>query len=135
MVSSPKSTPPAEATSASMSDLVGSWVAGSGDATLAYRFEANGRYRFAGVLTQPIPEGVREYINSAEGVAEINGATLVLRPARVTSSRRDPSSPDEDYTDRPEPLVERRFSWRVEANVLTLIDKDGVELIFDRQPS
>jgi hypothetical protein len=118
-----------------MSDLVGAWLADGGDATLAYRFEADGRYRFAGVLTQPIPEGVREYINSAEGVAEINGETLVLRPTRVTSSRSDPSVPEEDYTDRPGPLVEQRFSWRVDGTVLTLINEDGDELTFHRQLS
>jgi hypothetical protein len=135
----PTSTSPTTATdepsSESASGLVGSWASSDGDATLAYRFEADGGYRFAGVLTQPVPEGTREYRHFAEGVAEVAGATLVLRPTRATSSRSDPSSPAGDYTDRPEPLVERRFSWRVEGDVLTMVGDDGNELTLDRQPS
>lgn len=116
--------------------LVGSWVSSDGgDATLAYRFEADGKYRFAGVLTQPVSEGIRKYVHAAEGVAEVSGAALLLRPTRAIATRTDPSDPAGDFTDRPEPLVERAFSWRIDGAMLTLVGEDGNELRFDRQES
>ncbi len=42
-------------------EIVGVWETAGGDATLAYRFLSDGRYQFAALLTQPVPESRRGY--------------------------------------------------------------------------
>lgn len=115
-------------------EIVGAWETASGDATLAYRFLADGRYRFAALLTQPVPEGVFELTRVESGTATVDGDSLILRPTMATTTRRHPEDPDGDYTDRPEPLTPKRHSWRVDGGVLVLVDDTGLELTFDRQP-
>lgn len=115
-------------------EIVGAWETVGGDATLAYRFLSDGRYRFAGLLTQPVPEGVFELTRIESGTAMVNGDTLILQPTMATATRRHPGYPEEDYTDRPEPLTPKHYSWRVDRGVLLLLDDTGLELTFDRQP-
>lgn len=113
--------------------LVGAWETAGGDATLAYQFLADGRYRFAALLTQSVPEGVFELTRVESGTVAVDGDMLVLRPATATATRKHPDDPDGDYTDRPEPLTPKRYSWRADRDVLLLIDDTGLELTFDRQ--
>ncbi|MGH3792803.1 MAG: hypothetical protein ACRDQ9_18810, partial [Pseudonocardiaceae bacterium] len=105
-----------------------------GDATLAYRFLPDGRYRFAALLTHPVPEGVFKVTRIESGTVRVDGRALILRPTMATTTRNHPGYPDEDYTDRPEPLTPKRHSWRINLNVLRLVDDTGLELSFDRQP-
>lgn len=115
-------------------EMVGTWETVGGDATLVYRFLTDGRYRFVAVLTQPAPEGFFELTRIELGTATVDGNGLVLRPTRATATRSHPGYPDENYTDRPEPLTPKRYSWRVDRGVLRLVDDTGLELTFDRQP-
>ncbi|MGQ0776642.1 MAG: hypothetical protein ACT4NY_19815, partial [Pseudonocardiales bacterium] len=89
-------------------EMVGAWETVGGDATLAYRFLSDGRYRFAALLTQPVPEGVFELTRVESGTATVEGGMLILRPTTATTTRRHPEDPDGDYTDRPEPLTPQR---------------------------
>ena len=114
--------------------LVGAWESAGGDATHAYRFLADGRYRFAALLTQPVPEGVFELTRVESGTAAVDGDVLVLRPTMATATRKHPGYPDENYTDRPEPLTPKRYSWRADRGRLLLVDGTGLQLTFDRQP-
>jgi len=114
--------------------MVGAWETVGGDATLAYRFLSDGRYRFTALLTQPVPEGIFELTRVESGKATVAGGMLILHPTMATTTRRHPEDPDGDYTDRPEPLTPQRYSWRVEREVLLLVDPNGLELTFDRQP-
>ncbi len=115
-------------------EIVGAWVTAGGDATLAYRFLSDGRYRFAALLIQPVPEGVFELTRVESGTAAVDGEVLILHPTTATTTRHHPSDPDGDYTDRPEPLTAKRYSWRLDRGVLVLVDDTGLELTFDRQP-
>jgi hypothetical protein len=125
---------PATTVGALPAELVGAWSSSGGDATIAYRFVADGRYRSAEILNQPRPRGVFEFTVVSEGRARVDGDFLTLQPATVTSTRKDPESPEEDYTDRPMPLTERVYGWRVDGSVLRLRDTEGLELTLDRQP-
>ncbi|MGH3683473.1 MAG: hypothetical protein ACRDQY_17385 [Pseudonocardiaceae bacterium] len=115
-------------------ELLGAWESVGGDATLAYRFLPDGRYRFAALLTHPVPEGVFKVTRIESGTVRVDGRALILRPTMATTTRNHPGYPDEDYTDRPEPLTPKRHSWRINLNVLRLVDDTGLELSFDRQP-
>ncbi len=114
--------------------IIGAWETASGDATFAYRFLSDGRYRFAALLTQPVPEGVFELTRVESGTATVEADMLILHPTMATTTRRHPENPDGDYTDRPEPLTPKRHSWRVDRGVLVLVDDTGLGLTFDRQP-
>jgi hypothetical protein len=115
-------------------EIVAAWKTTGGDATLAYRFLSDGRYRFAALLTQPVPEGIFELTRVESGTATVDGDVLTLHPTTATTTRRHPGDPDGDYTDRPEPLTAKRYSWRLDHGVLALVDDTGLELTFDRQP-
>lgn len=113
--------------------LVGAWSS-SGDTTeIAYRFVADGRYRSTEIVSQPVPRGIFEFSVVQEGRARIEGDRLVLQPTKATSTRHHPQSPQEDYSDRPVPLTERVYTWRVEKDVLLLRDATGLELSLRRQ--
>jgi len=115
-------------------DLVGAWSSSGGATEIAYRFVADGRYRSAEILSQPGPRGVFEFTVVSEGQARVDGDFLILQPTTVTSTRRDPQSPEEDYNDRPMPLTERVYGWRVDGSVLRLRDAEGRAFVLDRQP-
>lgn len=115
-------------------EMVGAWETVGGDATLAYRFLPDGRYRFAALLTQPVPEGVFKLTRVESGTATVDGRALILRPTMATATRSHPGYPNEDYTDRSEPLTPKRYSWRIDRGVLLFVDDTGLELSFDRQP-
>ena len=127
---------PAPATSddALPAELVGAWSS-SGDATeIAYRFVADGRYRSAEILSQLRSRGIFEFTVVSEGRARVDGDFLILQPTTVTSTRKDPQSPEEDYNNRPMPLTERMYGWRVDGSVLRLRDAEGRAFALARQP-
>ncbi len=115
-------------------EIVGAWETAGGDATLAYRFVSDGKYQFAALLTQPVPEGVFELTHVESGTATVDRDVLILHPATAIATRRHPSDPGGDYTDRPEPLTAKRYSWHLDRGVLVLADGTGLALTFDRQP-
>lgn len=129
------STKPSETNGGTLPvEIVGVWETAGGDATLAYRFLSDGRYQFAALLTQPVPEGVFELNHVESGTATADGDVLIVQPTMATATRRHPEDPDGDYTDRPEQLTPKRYSWRVEGGVLLLVDDTGIELTFDQRP-
>lgn len=113
--------------------LVGAWSS-SGDTTeIAYRFLEDGRYRSAELVSQPVPGGLFEFSVIQDGQARAQADQLVLTPTSATGSRRHPSSPQEDYTDRALPLEGRSYTWRVDDTALHLRDETGLELILEAQ--
>ncbi|MGI5359089.1 hypothetical protein ACQI4E_27765 [Streptomyces sp. CA-252508] len=115
--------------------LVGAWEsdAEGDDATLAYRFLPDGRYRFIGLMSYPGPSGIVEFSHLADGTASVDGDVLLLQPSRVLRTRQDPSDPAGNYTDQPgEPTPETR-AWTVNGDTLTLTDDTGQQVTFERQ--
>jgi hypothetical protein len=109
--------------------LVGAWSS-SGDTTeIAYRFLADGRYRSAEMISQPVPGGLFEFSVVHDGRAEVRADRLLLSPSRATGTRHHPSSPQEDYTDRALPLEQRVFVWSLTGTTLHLRDEAGLELV------
>ena len=123
-------------TSALPERLVGAWSSSEGDATLAYRFLPDGRYRHAGLLTQPRATGTFEFTVVETGKVTVRGSTLILRPGSGTITRKDPDDPGGDY-ERPISKDPRRFSWRLDSSagrdVLYLRDAQGVEVSYDSE--
>jgi hypothetical protein len=115
-------------------ELVGAWSSSGDGAERAYGFVADGRYRSAEILSQPGPRGVFEFTVVSEGRARVDGDFLILQPTTVTSTRRDPQSPEEDYNERPMPLTEQVYGWRVDGAVLQLRDAEGRAFALGRQP-
>ncbi|KUN26169.1 hypothetical protein AQJ23_13350 [Streptomyces antibioticus] len=108
--------------------LVGSWqsLEETGDAaTIAYRFTGDGRYKYAGLISYPVPEGVVKITFVAEGTARVDGSELRLRPVTATRSMEDPRAPQDNYTDKPSSLDPERYVWQVTAGVLGLTGDDG----------
>ena len=127
---------PTSATTASAlpEGMVGTWSSSEGDATLAFRFSADGTYRHVGLLTQPRATGTFEFSIFETGRATVRGGQLTLRPRSGTTKRKDPDDPSGDY-ERPISKEPRRFSWRLDSSgdVLYLRDAQGVEVSYDRE--
>jgi hypothetical protein len=136
--SDPATTASITATTASAlpERLVGAWSSSEGDATLAYRFLPDGRYRHAGLLTQPRATGTLEFTVVERGKATVGGSTLILRPSSGTMTRKDPDDPGADY-ERPVSKDRKRLTWRLDTSggrdVLYLRDAQGVEVSYDRE--
>ncbi|MFJ3671336.1 hypothetical protein ACIPSE_33225 [Streptomyces sp. NPDC090106] len=117
--------------------LVGSWrsIEEKNDtATIAYRFTSDGRYKYAGLVTQPIPEGIFKITFIAEGTARAEGRNLLLRPLTATRSREDPRSPQDDYTDQPSSLDPEQYVWGVSDGTLSLTGSNGNTVTYERVP-
>jgi hypothetical protein len=134
----PTTTDPTATTTASAlpERLVGAWSSSEGDATLAYRFLSDGRYRHAGMLTQPRATGTFEFTVVETGNVTVRGSTVILQPRSGSIKRKDPDDPGGDY-ERPISKDPRRFSWRLGSSggrdVLYLKDAQGVEVSYDRE--
>jgi hypothetical protein len=134
----PTTTEPAPTSATTASELpegmVGTWSSSEGDATLVFRFSADGTYRHAGVLTQPRATGTFEFSISEIGRATVRGSQLTLRPRSGTTKRKDPDDPSGDY-ERPISTEPRQLSWRLDSSgdVLYLRDAEGVEVSYDRE--
>ncbi|WP_328635967.1 hypothetical protein [Streptomyces canus] len=120
--------------------LVGAWESAQpgSNTTLAYRFTADGRYAYAGVLTSPLSAESNEFYllkRSTAGAVEVDGRTLTLRPSSATTTRKDPAHPGDDYTDRPGSLTPQRFVWSLADDVFTLTNEDGLRFVFRRVDS
>lgn len=116
--------------------LIGSWESDSrnDDATLKYRFTADGGYTFVGILTYRNPEGRFQFTFTAEGRARTEDSQLFLNPTRATKSRMDPDDPAGDYTGRPAPLTQERRAWKVtDDGVLELTDENELKVTFKRK--
>jgi hypothetical protein len=120
--------------------LVGAWESAQpgSNTTLAYRFTADGRYAYAGVLTYPLSAASNEFYllkRSTAGAVEVDGRTLTLRPSSATTTRKDPAHPGDDYTDRPDSLTPQQFAWSLADEVFTLTDENGFRFAFRRVDS
>ncbi|CAM5366747.1 hypothetical protein SALBM135S_08512 [Streptomyces alboniger] len=116
--------------------LVGVWESrpDGGTGTIAYRFTADGRYKYVGMLLYPNTDGDDIQITFvAEGTARVEGDQLFLAPTTATKSRQDPGDPAGDYTDQPAERTPERHGWSVSGDVLTLTDGEGTPLVYDRQ--
>jgi len=97
--------------------LIGTWISqGVGDAQLEYTFHPDGTYEFAGVLRQERPAGSMLFESYQAGEYILNGKTLRLLPLRSTTTRRDPESPEGNYTDRLERMEISEPAWRLEGS-------------------
>ncbi|TKK85265.1 hypothetical protein FDA94_26735 [Herbidospora galbida] len=116
----PPSPPAAEtaATGAFPAELLGTWQStGAGDALLVYRFDGDGTYAHAGVLSQQRPSGVFSYEVGASGSVDVDGERLVLRPESGTTTLTDPDSPGSSYQDRPmTDLSAEEYTWALSAD-------------------
>jgi hypothetical protein len=116
--------------------LVGAWSSSEGDATLAYRFSADGRYRHAGLLTQLRATGLFQFTVVEHGTVTVQGSQMTLKPTSGTTTRKDPDDPGGDY-ERRISRKPRRFTWRLDTSdardVLYLKDADGVEVSYNRE--
>jgi len=92
-------TVPTSVTTASVlpQRLLGTWSSSEGDATLAYRFAADGNYRHVGLLTQPRATGIFEYSVMETGTVTVRGSRMILQPRSGTTKRKDPDDPAGDY--------------------------------------
>jgi hypothetical protein len=113
-------------------ELVGKWESQSTNATIAYRFLADGRYINVSILQQPRSSGLFEFSIEARGTATVDEDVLVLHPVSGTQSRKDPDAPSSDYT-RPVSTESERFTWSADSSSLTLTDSDGVTITYERQ--
>lgn len=113
--------------------LVGDWESVGGDATLVYRFIPDGRFAFAGVMTQPRGEGFFQFTHTETGTVVVRDSMLVLQPTSAKSTRKDLEDPGGDYADQPEPLVVKKFRWRATSTELVLVDEAGIESTLRRR--
>ncbi|MFE1802250.1 hypothetical protein ACFW9L_39625 [Streptomyces sp. NPDC059517] len=142
------SDPPAPAPAATNSDseqvgeavlpetLVGAWEsdAEGGAGTNAYRFTADGRYKYAGLLFYPNTDGDDVQVTFvAEGTARVEDDELVLTPTTATRSLQDPADPAGSYTDQPSDLTPERQQWEMNGDVLALTDEEGIRIVYQRQ--
>ena len=140
-MAAPASTPPIPSptvtTAAGLAvvpaELVGAWSSAEGDAEIAYRFLADGRYRSAQILNQLRPGGVFEFRIVQEGAMEVDGDRLVLRPTSSLKSLTDPDDPQRSYTDQPASLDPESYTWQATGSTLRLRGADGLVLTFARQ--
>jgi hypothetical protein len=131
-------TSPVRQTTAATSDalpgeLVGSWSSTTATTEIAYRFLANGRFRSIEILNQARPGGIFEFRVQQDGLAEVTGSRLLLRPTASTTTRRDPDDPENDYTDRPASLEQSAYAWQVAGTTLSLRSDDGNVIALTRQ--
>ncbi|EPD59762.1 hypothetical protein [Streptomyces sp. HGB0020] len=118
--------------------LVGVWESkpDGGSATIAYRFTADGRYRYTGLLFYPNTDGNDVQITFiAQGTARVDGDILVTTPTEATRSRIDPADPAGNYTDQPSDLTPERHTWEVADDELVLADETGTETVYVRRSS
>ncbi|WP_327358689.1 hypothetical protein [Streptomyces sp. NBC_01304] len=116
--------------------LVGAWESNppKGTASITYRFTADGRYMYVGLLFVANGEGdVAQATFVAEGTARVEGDALLLTPVTATRSLHDPTNPAGDYTDRPSDLTPTRHLWEVADDMLALTDAQGAQIVFERQ--
>lgn len=113
--------------------FVGDWESVGGDATLVYRFTPDGRFAFAGVMTQARGEGFYQFTHTEKGTVVVRDSLLVLQPTSAKSTRKDPEDPEGDYVDQSEPLVVKKFRWRATSTELVLVDEAGIESTLRRQ--
>jgi hypothetical protein len=114
-------------------ELVAAWSSAEGNAEIVYRFLADGRYKSVQILNQLRPGGVFEFRIVQEGIVEIDGDRLVLRPTSALKSMTDPDEPQRSYTDQPASLDPESYTWQVSGSTLRLQGGDGLVLTFARQ--
>ena len=134
----PGSTPATQkpAAPAFPTELVGRWISSSGGADIVYEFDADGSYRYAGVLLQKRPSGMFSFTVGEAGVALAVDDGLLLRPRKATKSLHDPDSPSSSYTNRPASLAPKRLAWSTSGSseeVLTLDDGTGEPVDYQRK--
>ncbi|MFD7698580.1 hypothetical protein [Streptomyces caelestis] len=114
--------------------LVGAWESAlpGSNTTFAYRFTAEGKYKYFGMTSYPTGEQeVYELVHVVEGTYEASTDTLTLRPRSAGVTRKNPDDPEGDYTNSPAPLETQRYRWRVADRTLSLTRADGVRFVFE----
>jgi hypothetical protein len=113
--------------------LVGSWVStGGGNAEMIYEFDADGVYRYAGVILQQRPSGVFSFEIGATGRASFTGSRLTLRPERGTQTLKDPDAADGGWQ-RPISTEQQVLRWRMSGGRLQITDTESITVTYRRQ--
>ncbi|MDX3659223.1 hypothetical protein PV646_18095 [Streptomyces sp. ID05-26A] len=99
---------------------------------MRYRFSADGRYASREALEYNVPSGRFVFHRNQEGTYSATGDRLELTPAKSTRTRKTPEDPGGDYTDVPEPLEPRVFTFRADADSLHLHESGGYALVLLR---
>jgi hypothetical protein len=133
----PTPTAPAAATKARgpavPADLVGSWVStDNGNAEMIYEFDADGTYRYAGVLIQKRPSGTFSFEVGAAGTIRTTRTRITLRPERGTQTLKDPDSATGGWQ-RPVSKAVQVVRWRMDGDRLVLTSGDGIAVDYRRQ--
>jgi hypothetical protein len=105
----------------------------AGATEFVYRFYADSRYAWVGVIVQPRSSGTFKLTVEAAGTFEMNGNRLSLHPVQAARTREDPDDPGGDYADRPFTMHASTVGWYVgEDGKLTIDDPSSGPLTYTR---
>ncbi|MFE6177087.1 hypothetical protein [Streptomyces sp. NPDC056464] len=114
-------------------DIVGAWESAQpgSNTTLAYRFTAEGKYKYFGMTSYPMGEkGTYELTYVAGGTYKTSAKALTLRPHFASVTRKNPENPEQDHTNRPAPVETQHYRWKVADRKLSLTRSDGTQFVF-----
>ncbi|MFI6639037.1 hypothetical protein [Streptomyces sp. NPDC050504] len=98
-----------------------------------YRFTADGRYKYVGLLSYCMGPGrMYELTQTIQGTVQAGGNRITLRPTTDTITRKNPENPQRDYQNRPGPRTVQSFDWQSGERTLTLVDTKGLRFVFRR---
>ena len=112
--------------------IVGDWICTTSTTQMRFRFSADGRYASRESLKYEVPSGRFVFHRDQEGTYTTNGDRLELTPTRSTRTREMPEDPKGDYTDRPDSLSRRYFTFRAGPTALHLHETGGYALVLLR---
>jgi hypothetical protein len=115
-------------------ELVGSWSTATNLSASSYEFDSNRTFGYLGRMTQARPEGPYSFEVHTEGMIEVRGECLDLKPFRTSASQQAPEFDANSYSNSPRELINQSLRWRCEqsGNVLLLQYPDGAVTRYER---
>jgi hypothetical protein len=115
-------------------ELVGSWSTATNLSASSYEFDSNRTFGYLGRMTQTRPEGPYSFEVHTEGMIEVRGEFLDLKPFRTSASQQAPEVDANNYFNSPRELINQSLRWRCEkaGNVLLLQYPDGAVTRYER---
>lgn len=101
---------------------------------MRFRFSADGTYKSREAMEYEASGGRFVFHRDQDGTYVATGDQLELNPARSTRTRKAPDDPAGDYTDQPEALKRRVFTFRAGRAALHLHESGGYALVLLRDP-